>query len=97
MICLLTLENIFHASGHHASMIHPILYKDQPRNDDTIMLALGKLSGQYLEEMTDGTKREKSIEEIKAMKTFLEVQIRYMHTSIYQEACKNMPENIVSV
>lgn len=69
------LENIFFVSGHNSSIIHPLLYKDQHRNDDTIMLALGKLSGQYLEEMTDGTKREMSIEETKAIQDLLEVKV----------------------
>ncbi|XP_053400825.1 uncharacterized protein LOC123558892 [Mercenaria mercenaria] len=69
------LEKLFFVSGHNSSIIHPLLYKERNRKDDTIMLALGKLSGQYLEEMEDGSKRVMSIEETKAVQDLLEVKI----------------------
>lgn len=69
------LEKVFFVSGHNSSIVHPLLYKEQNRNDDTIMLALGKLSGQYLEETEDGSRRVMSSEETKAVQDLLEMKI----------------------
>ena len=44
----LFLEPIYFVSAHNHSIIHPLLYKHPFRHDDTVMLALGSLSGQYL-------------------------------------------------
>ncbi|WAR25213.1 hypothetical protein MAR_010917, partial [Mya arenaria] len=69
------LEKIHFVSGYNSSIVHALLYKDPNRNDDTIMLALGKLSGQYLEEMEDSTTRHMSTEETKAVMDLLEVKV----------------------
>lgn len=69
------LEKVYFVSGHNSSIIHPLLYRERNRNDDTIMMALGKLSGQYLEETEDGTKRVMSIEESKAVQDILEAKV----------------------
>ncbi|KAK3092843.1 hypothetical protein FSP39_007816 [Pinctada imbricata] len=44
------LEKIHFVSGFNSSIVHPLLYKHPHRNDDTVFLALGSLSGQYLME-----------------------------------------------
>ena len=49
------LETITFVSAHNQSIQHPLLYKHPYRHDDTIMLALGSLSGQYLQKQNDGT------------------------------------------
>ena len=51
------------ASGTKSSIQHPLLYKHPIRHDDTIMLALGTLSGQYIQTHPDGTQTELSKEE----------------------------------
>ena len=57
------LETISFVSGHNSSIVHPLLYKHPVTQDDTIMLALGILSGQYLQHHEDGTHTELSKEE----------------------------------
>ena len=69
------LENVYFVSAHNSSIIHPLLYKDPNRNDDTIMIALGKLSGQYLEALPNGTKRNMTLEETRAVMDLLEMTI----------------------
>ena len=48
------LDTISFVSGSNASIQHPLIYKHPIRQDDTIMLALGTLSGQYLKTSPDG-------------------------------------------
>ncbi|KAH3777569.1 hypothetical protein DPMN_179016 [Dreissena polymorpha] len=69
------LERIYFVSGINSTIVHPLLYKDGRRNDNTIMLALGRLSGQYLEEQTDGSKREMSMEETQFVQDLIEAKI----------------------
>lgn len=70
------LEKISFVSGHNASIIQPLLYKEQHRNDDTIMLALGKLSGQYLQKKdVKSEPRKLSVEETKAIQDLLQLKI----------------------
>ena len=57
------LETITFVSGFNASIKHPLLYKHPIRHDDTIMLALGILSGQYIQTQPDGKTRVLSVEE----------------------------------
>lgn len=69
------LEKVYFVSGHNSSIIHPLLYKDQHRNDDTMMLALGRLSGQYLLEDESGEKKQLSVEETQFIQDLLEAKI----------------------
>ena len=62
------LETITFVSGAKSSIKHPLLYKHPIRHDDTIMLALGGLSGQYLKSKPDGSIIELSIEETQYIK-----------------------------
>ena len=57
------LDKISFVSGSNASIHHPLIYKHPIRRDDTIMLALGTLSGQYLETNEDGSQSVLSKEE----------------------------------
>ena len=57
------LEDIIFVSGNNASIQHPLIYKHPIRNDDTIMLALGTLSGRYMRVNADKSKSELSEEE----------------------------------
>ena len=57
------LETITFVSGAKSSIQHPLMYKHPIRHDDTIMLALGTLSGQYIQTHPDGTQTELSKEE----------------------------------
>ena len=57
------LEEIIFVSGNNASIQHPLIYKHPIRHDDTIMLALGTLSGRYMRVKADKTKSELSEEE----------------------------------
>ena len=57
------LEEIIFVSGNNASIQHPLIYKHPIRNDDTIMLALGTLSGRYMKVNADKSKSELSEEE----------------------------------
>ena len=57
------LETMTFVSGFNASIQHPLLYKHPIRHDDTIMLALGILSGQYIQTQPDGKTRVLSVEE----------------------------------
>ena len=57
------METITFVSGTKSSIQHPLLYKHPIRHDDTIMLALGTLSGQYIQTHPDGTQTELSKEE----------------------------------
>ena len=57
------LDKISFVSGSNASIQHPLIYKHPIRRDDTIMLALGTLSGQYLETNEDGSQTVLSKEE----------------------------------
>ena len=57
------LETLTFVSGFNSSIQHPLLYKHPIRHDDTIMLALGILSGQYIQTLPDGTTRVLSVEE----------------------------------
>ena len=57
------LETITFVSAHNQSIQHPLLYKHPYRYDDTIMLALGSLSGQYLQTQKDGKTIQLSKEE----------------------------------
>ena len=57
------LETITFVSGFNTSIKHPLLYKHPIRHDDTIMLALGILSGQYIQTQPDGKTRVLSVEE----------------------------------
>ena len=50
-------------SGNNASIQHPLIYKHPIRQDDTIMLALGSLSGRYIQINHDGGKLKLSDEE----------------------------------
>ena len=59
----LYLDKISFVSGSNASIQHPLIYKHPIRRDDTIMLALGTLSGQYLETNADGSQTVLSKEE----------------------------------
>jgi alpha-ketoglutarate-dependent taurine dioxygenase len=47
------LESVFFVSAFNSSIRHPLIYKHPYRNDDTIFLALGSLSGQYLQKTDD--------------------------------------------
>lgn len=69
------LETVSFVSGHNSSIVQPLLYKNPYRNDDTIMLALGELSGQYLQLLEDGTSRIMSVEETKFIQDILEAKI----------------------
>ena len=57
------LEKIMFVSGNNASIQHPLIYKHPIRHDDTIMLALGSLSGRYMLINPDESKSELSEEE----------------------------------
>ena len=56
------LEKIMFVSGNNASIQHPLIYKHPIRQDDTIMLALGSLSGRYIQINSDESKSELSKE-----------------------------------
>ena len=43
------LETVHFVSGFNSSITHPLLYKDPHTYEDTIFMALGTLSGQYLQ------------------------------------------------
>ena len=57
------LESIIFVSGAKDSIQHPLIYKHPMRHDDTIMVALGRLSGQYLQIKANGEKVQLSKEE----------------------------------
>ena len=57
------LESITFVSAANSSIQHPLFYKHPVRFDDTIMLALGSLSGKYLKTLKDGNKIELSKDE----------------------------------
>ena len=62
-------------SGQNSSIQHPLLYRHPMRHDDTIMLALGSLSGLYLRINKDGTRTELSKEETQYIQDILETKI----------------------
>ena len=53
--CRSFLETITFVSGYNSSIQHPLIYKHPNRHDDTILVALGVLSGQYIQTNPDGT------------------------------------------
>ena len=57
------LESIIFVSGAKDSIQHPLIYKHPMRHDDTIMVALGRLSGQYLQIKANGERVQLSKEE----------------------------------
>ena len=63
--CRALLETMTFVSGYNSSIQHPLLYKSPIRHDDTMMLALGILSGQYIQTLPDGNNRILSVEETK--------------------------------
>ena len=69
------LETIMFVSGQNSSIQHPLLYRHPMRHDDTIMLALGSLSGLYLRINKDGTRTELSKEETQYIQDILETKI----------------------
>ena len=70
------LETITFVSGFNASIQHPLLYKHPIRHDDTIMLALGILSGRYIQTQPDGKTRVLSVEETQFIQgTYVLMQI----------------------
>ena len=77
------LDKISFVSGSNASIQHPLIYKHPIRRDDTIMLALGTLSGQYLETNADGSQSVLSKEETQL--------VQGAFTIIF--VCQNMNKN----
>ena len=69
------LETAYFVSGSNASIIHPLLYKHPQRNDDTIMLALGTLSGQYLQDDGNGNMKTLTKDETQFIMDLLEAKI----------------------
>jgi hypothetical protein len=71
------LETMTFVSGFNASIQHPLLYKHPIRHDDTIMLALGILSGQYIQTQSDGKTKVLSVEETQFIQgTYSQVPIK---------------------
>lgn len=71
------LESILFVSGFNSSIQIPLLYKHPYRNDDTILLALGSLSGQYrqISEEEKIPLRELSVEQTQYVQDILLAKI----------------------
>ncbi|CAC5399541.1 unnamed protein product [Mytilus coruscus] len=72
------LENILFVSAFNSSVHIPLLYKHPFRNDDTLMIALGTLSGQYLQLNTDNNDnpyKQLSVEETKYIQDLFHAKI----------------------
>ena len=54
------LDKIKFVSSSRDTIQHPLIYKHPVRHDDTVMLALGILSGQYLQQ-EENTKKFKTL------------------------------------
>ncbi|XP_060082270.1 uncharacterized protein LOC132561589 [Ylistrum balloti] len=78
------LETIYFVSGHNSTVVNPLLYKHPDRNEDTIMLALGILSGNYIQKQDNGEEKVVSKAETQYIQDILEAKILgsnliYMH------------------
>ncbi|XP_033727523.1 uncharacterized protein LOC117316851 [Pecten maximus] len=69
------LDTIYFVSGHNSSVVNPLIYKHPNRNEDTIMLALGILSGNYIQKEETGAEKVLSKEETKYIQDILEAKI----------------------
>ena len=69
------LDTIYFVSAANSSIVHPLIYKHPYRNDDTIFMALGTLSGQYLQDREDGERRVLTKDETRFIMDLLEARI----------------------
>ena len=69
------LDKIVFVSAFNQSIQHPLLYKHPYRHDDTIMLALGSLSGNYLLKQDNEPVKTLSKDETQHIQDILEAKI----------------------
>ncbi|XP_069106500.1 (S)-phenoxypropionate/alpha-ketoglutarate-dioxygenase-like [Argopecten irradians] len=69
------LDTIYFVSGHNSSVVNPLIYKHPNRNEDTIMLALGILSGNYIQKLENGEEKVLSKDETQYIQDILETKI----------------------
>lgn len=69
------LETIYYVSGFNASIYSPLIYKHPHRNENTIMLALGILSGLYKQQEKDGELTSLSKDQTQFIQDLLEAKI----------------------
>jgi len=70
------LETIHFVSGYNSSVTNPLIYQHPVTNEDTLLLALGPLSGQYMQTLSESkTPRILSKDETKFIVDLLESRI----------------------
>ncbi|OWF45165.1 uncharacterized protein LOC110457383 [Mizuhopecten yessoensis] len=69
------LDTISFVSGHNSSVVNPLIYKHPDTGEDTIMLALGILSGNYIQKQENGEEKVLSKDETKYIQDILEAKI----------------------